>query len=275
MFYSRYEEEAILFHNQDRNFTNIQPTNRSISNVKNDSCMNSPISHSLSTEAKETYRQDIVSTYQQYSSLPPSITTSVCTSLPAEKCENVEAPKSELSEVKPSVPSKSVVEVNANAKRARYGRSKTAQFIGTNTVVPTTRSPCSMYMVDETQQSGQEVFNQVRTKSDSDFTYADDIVNPQISSSVNSNYTIPPLHRCDPSNDTRQKLLLRKQVSEDVNKCVNLSKNKRNVPCNSNIGLGKYTGPNRSLRSFQEQRKESGVMTRFDFGRYFILIYTI
>ena len=275
MFYFRYEEEAILFHNQDRNFTNIQPTNRSISNVKNDSCMDSPISRSLSTEAKETYRQDIVSTYQQYSSLPPSITTSVCTSLPAEQYENVEAPKLELSEVKPSVPSKSVVEVNANARRARYGRSKTAQFIGTNTVVPTTRAPCSMYMVDETQQSGQEISNQVRTKSDSDFTYADDIVNPQISSSVNSNYTIPPLHRCDPSNDTRQKLLLRKQVSEDVNKCVNMTKTLRNVPCNSNIGLGRYTGPNRSLRNFQEPSKESGVMTRFDFGRYFILIYTI
>ena len=275
MFYSRYEEEAILFHNQDRNFTNIQPKSRSISNVKNDSCMNSPMSHSLSTEAKETYRQDIVSTYQQYSSLPPSMTTSVCTSLPAEKYENVEAPKLELSEVKPSVPSKSVVEVNANARRARYGRSKTAQFIGTNTVVPTTRTPCSMYMVDENQQIGQEISNQVRTKSDSDFTYADDIVNPQISSSVNSNYTIPPLHRCDPSNDTRQKLLLRKQVSEDVNKCVNMTKTLRNVPCNSNIGLGRYTGPNRSLRSFQEPSKESGVMTRFDFGRYFILIYTI
>ena len=269
IFDFRYEEEAVLFHNQDRNFTNIQPANRSISNVKNDSCMNSPISHSLSTEAKETYRQDIVSTYQQYSSLPPSITTSVCTSFPAEKSENAEAPKVELSEAKPSVPSKSVVEGNANAKRARYGRSKTAQFIGTNTVVPTTKSPYSMYMVDETQQSGQEISHQVRTKSDSDFSYPDDIVNPQISSSVNSNYTIPPIHRCDPSNDTRQKLLLRKQVSEDVNKCVNVIKNQRNLPCNSNIGLGRYTGPNRSLRSFQEPSKESGVMTRFDFGRYF------
>ena len=180
----------------------------------------------------------------------------------------MEAPKLELSEAKPSVPSISVVESSANAKRARYGRSKTAQFIGTNTIVPTTKSPCSMYMVDETQQFSQEISNQVRTKSDSEFIYPDERKGSQISSSINSNYTLPPIHRCDPSNDTRQKLLLRKQVSEDVNKCAHSAKTQKNVNYSSNIGLVGYTGPNRSLRSFQENSKESCVMTRFDFGRY-------
>ena len=127
-------------------------------------------------------------------------------------------------------------------------------------------------MVDETQECTQVLSNQERTKSDSDFKYPDDEEKSKASHSVNSDYNIPPpLHCCDPSNDTRQKILLRKQVSEDVKKCTNLAKNQKNVNYSSNIGLSRYTGPNRSLRHFQESSKESVVMTRFEFERYYVL----
>ena len=266
------EDQVILFHNGDRNSTNFRSVHPSISNIRNDSYNSSAISHSLSTEAKEQYPRDDVPTYQQYSSFPPSIAASVSTSVQADKNEDVEAPNVELSEAKPSVPSISVVESNANTKRARYGRSKTAQFIYTNTTVPATKSPCSVYMVDETQECTQVLSNQERTKSDSDFKYPDDEEKSKVSHSVNSDYNIPPpLHCCDPSNDTRQKILLRKQVSEDVKKCTNLAKNQKNMNYSSNIGLSRYTGPNRSLRHFQESSKESVVMTRFEFERYYIL----
>lgn len=256
----------MLFHNGDRHFANFQAIHPSVSNVKNNSHTHSAISHSLSSEAKERYPQDIISTYQQYSSLPPSITTSLSTTLPAQKSELIEAPKVELLEAKPSIPSISV-NSNANTKRARYGRSKTTQYICTNTIVPTTKSPCSVYMVDETQQCMQDLTNQVRTYSDSAFVYPEEMVYSEISPSLKSEYNTPSSHCCDPSNDTRQKLLLRKQVSEDVNKSVNMAKNQKNVTYSSNIVLGRYAGPNRSLRSFQHANEESGVISRFDFGR--------
>ena len=262
-----HEDQVVLFHNGDKNFTSFQSIHPSISNIKNSSHTHSSISHSLSTEAKEKYPQDNISTYQQYSSLPPSMATSLCTTLPVEKPEIIGASKVELSDAKPSIPSISVVKSDANTRRARYGRSKTTQYICTNPIVPTTKNPCSVYMVDETQQCIQDRSNQVRTYSDSAFVYPEEMEYNEISPSLTSNYNIPSSHCCDPSNDTRQKLLLRKQVSEDVSKSVNLAKNQKNVTYSSNIVLGRYAGPNRSLRSFQPTNEESCVISRYDFGR--------
>ena len=238
-----------------------------------------PLLHSASTD----YERDAVIvaprvtvSTSEHSALPVFSTASTATSPEhVDKQKSVGIPKVEkLSEVKPSItliPADSV-----RSKRARYGRSKT-----TNTIIqhsqtdpnkPTHNSnPCSIHLVDETQKSSNST-----SPSYSGYVQqfaVSDVLQTSSQKTNNSTYKneddlIAPLVSHDQLNDPRKRLLIRKQVSEDVYKRNRPHKHQK-LLYNSSIGINRYSGGrNRSLRSSQECSSDSAVPPPFEFGRY-------
>ena len=272
------EDQIVLLHNGDRNSVNSDRLNplpdtllplhssHSIFAKASNSYgrYHTPLSHSVSTDGPTVQIRSpkVGFITSEYSSLPPSITASLSTSLPAEKGEIFQTTKAEVSEAKPSIPLISVVD-SANKKRARYGRSKTSQF----TINPTTTSPCSVYMVDEIQHSTQEICNpsspQVPTNEESAFMPGSKL-NPDMATTSRSDFVTSP-SRCDQLNDSRKRFLMRKQVSEDVSKANSRPKN---VKYDGNVVFNKYSNSNRSLRNSQEINNGSDSAAPPDFKRY-------
>ena len=238
-----------------------------------------PLLHSASTD----YERDAVIvaprvtvSTSEHSALPVFSTASTATSPEhVDKQKSVNIPKAEkLSEVKPSItliPADSV-----RSKRARYGRSKT-----TNTIIQTCQidphkpthnsNPCSIHLVDETQKSSNST-----SPSYSGYVQqfaVSDVLQTTSHKTNNSAYKneddlIAPLVSYDQLNDPRKRLLIRKQVSEDVYKRNRPPKHQK-LLYNSSIGINRYSGGrNRSLRSSQEYSSDSAVPPPSEFGRY-------
>jgi hypothetical protein len=273
------EDQIVLLHNSDSNSVNtdhLHPLSDTLLPLHSSHSIfakasnsygryHTPLSHSVSTDGPtvQTRSPNVGFLTSEYSSLPPSITTSLTTPLPAEKCEIFETTKAEVLEAKPSIPSISVVD-SVNKKRAKYGRSKTSQF----TINPST-SPCSVYMVDEIQHSTQELCSpsstQVRTREESAFMPGSKLI-PDHATTSRSDFVISP-SRCDQHNDSRKRFLMRKQVSEDVSR-AHSTQMPKTVKYDSNIVITKYSDPSRSPRNSQEVNNESDSAVPYDFKRY-------
>ena len=183
-----------------------------------------------------------------------------------------EVPTVDYSEGKTSVPSISIDKPDiASTRRAMYGRSKTTNTIVLPDINPvlassvqSDTSPCSMYMVNEFQQSSQELSSPCSSQRSTYIPGAKgypDMTNPS------RNDVVIRTSHASHLDDPRQRLLLRKQVSEDVYRSK-LSRKLKKVQHNSSAGLSRYLSPN---RSFQESNSEIGGSTANDLRRYLIL----
>ena len=230
-------------------------------------CSYTPLSHSVSIDgnAAQSRLPMLGISTSQCTSLPPSITASTATSLPVEKTAIFGTPKFELSEDKPSNTS---IPIDSATKRARYGS------IRVNKTIPTVSSPCSIYMVDEVHHSNQELSSSpmitMRPRSGPIFLPGCKRP-PKITTPVRIDpiLTTPD---CEQSNGTKKRFLLKKQVSEDVNR-GNLAQKQKNTQCNISTGLNRYSGQNRSLRSFQGTSNEGSVSPGVDFARCVLQLY--
>ena len=237
-----------------------------------------PLLHSASTDYEREaiiIAPKVTVSTSEHSALPLFSTTSTATSPEhVDKQKPVDIPKVEkLPDIKPSI---TLIPVDSvRSKRARYGRSKT-----TNTILQPCQidpnkpnhnsNPCSIHLVDETQKSSNSTSpscsGYVQQFAVSDVLQTT-CQNANNSAYKNEDHLIAPLVSYDQANDPRKRLLIRKQVSEDVYKRNRPPKHQK-LLYNSSIGINRYSGGrNRSLRSSQECSSESAVPPPFEFGR--------
>ena len=275
VFYSS-EEKIVLLHNNDPVSTKMSqhnmlserytPTPSIYSSVvrTNTSFGHShkPLLHSASTDGNQPQNRPpmVRSSISQCSSLPPSLAPLASTTQFVEKPVVFRAPKFQLSEAKPSNTS---ISVDSAARRARYGQSQRAK-----TISPKHTSPCSIYMVDEVNHSNQELSSSslihLRPNSGTIF-----VPGYNFSTKVTTSKKGDPLitlSDCEESNNTKKRFILKKQLSEDVHR-ANLAKGQINMQGDIAAGLDKYSGQNRSLRSFRGTSKEGSLSPGIEFAK--------
>ena len=227
-----------------------------------------PLSHSVSIDGNAAQRRSPILgiSSSQCSSLPPYITPWTSTSIPVEKPTIVEAPTFELSEAKPSITSNPI---DSATKRAKYGQSQRA-----NTIIPTMSSPCSIHMVDEVHHANQEASASstvhVRPRSGPIMSSLCKRP-PKITTTVRKDPLLTTSD-CEQSNGTKKRFILKKQVSEDVNR-GKLAQKRKTTQYNLSTGLSGYSSHNRSFRSFQGTSNEGSGTPGLDFARCVLQLY--
>ena len=203
------------------------------------------LSHSVSTDGDGTHHRTPITgnSSSHCASLPPVLGPQSLTSLHVGSTAPFVMPKIEYSsEPKPS---SRALTIDSATRRARYGQHRRA-----NTMTPTSSNACSLYLVNETRRSNQDL----SSSSDSNVRKVSSPVvlssllqrPPATTASALKEPIIITTSEHEQCRGAKKRFLLKKQVSEDITRGENAHKQK-NHQCLLSSGVEKYSRENKQI----------------------------